>query len=234
MLKAVITDVDGTITDSQRRISTSAITCMRHLVDAGVPVVIASGNTVCFMDCFCRMIGTDGTIIAENGGVYRVGYSGHLHINGDQSVCWKAFETLKDHFTEKNITLDLYSPDYRFADVAFARTVDADEVGAALRHHPVEVLDTGFAIHIQSRGADKGTDKGTALKRLADEMGLKSADFLAVGDSMNDVGMLTIAGAGVAVANAHPDTKSAAEWVASKKYGDGFVEGIRRYSHLLF
>jgi len=233
-LKAVITDVDGTITDSQRRISTSAITCIRRIVDGGVPVVIASGNTVCFMDCFCRMIGTDGTIIAENGGVYRMGYSGHLQINGDQSKCRKAFETLKNHYTEKNVSLDLYSPDYRFADVAFARTVDVDEVRAVLRHHPVEVIDTGFAIHIQSRNTDKGIDKATALKRLADEMGLKPADFLAVGDSMNDIGMLTIAGTGVAVANAHPDTKSAAEWVASKNYGDGFVEGIRKYSHLLF
>ena len=34
----------------------------------------------------------------------------------------------------------------------------------------------------------------------------------------------------ITVANAHPDTKAAAEYVAEKEYGDGFVEGMKKYS----
>ena len=88
------------------------------------------------------------------------------------------------------------------------------------------MIDTGFAIHLQS----PGINKGTTLVTLAEEMGLVPADFLATGDSVNDTQMLKTAGIGIAVANAHPDTKAAAAYVAEKRYGDGFVEGIKKYS----
>ena len=87
MLKALLTDVDGTITDASRRIDTGAIECIRSLVDDGIEVVLASGNTACFMDALCKMAGTRGTFIAENGGVYRIGYTGTLKITGDQAIC---------------------------------------------------------------------------------------------------------------------------------------------------
>jgi HAD superfamily hydrolase (TIGR01484 family) len=91
VLRAVLTDVDGTLTDPGRRIGTRAIEAIRDLTDRGILVIPASGNTACFMDALCRMIGTDGTFIAENGGVYRVGYTGELRIRGDQDECWEAF-----------------------------------------------------------------------------------------------------------------------------------------------
>ena len=42
--------------------------------------------------------------------------------------------------------------------------------------------------------------------------------------------MLRTAGIGVTVANAHPDTKAVAEFIAEKEYGNGFVEVITKYS----
>jgi hypothetical protein len=121
--------------------------------------------------------------------------------------------------------LVLFSPTYRFADLAFARTVPVEEVKQILRNHPVNVLDTGYAIHLQSLGIDKGT----ALEALAKEMNMALSDFLAIGDSLNDIQMLKKAGIGVTVANAHPDVKAVAEFVAEKEYGNGFVEVIEKY-----
>jgi hydroxymethylpyrimidine pyrophosphatase-like HAD family hydrolase len=60
-------------------------------------------------------------------------------------------------------------------------------------------------------------------------MGLEPKDFLAIGDSVNDIQMLKTAGIGLTVANAHPDTKTAAQYVAEKEFGDGFVEAIEKY-----
>jgi phosphoglycolate phosphatase len=42
--------------------------------------------------------------------------------------------------------------------------------------------------------------------------------------------MLETAGIGIAVGNAHPDTKAAAAYVTEKEYGDGFIEGVKKYS----
>jgi phosphoglycolate phosphatase (TIGR01487 family) len=226
VLKALLTDIDGTITDSSRRINTGAVEAIRSLVDEGIDVVLASGNTSCFMDALCKMIGTQGTFIAENGGVFRIGFTGTLHIKGDQGVCKRALETLQDYYHKKGTDLVLFSPSYRFSDLAFARTVPVEEVKNILRDHAVTVLDTGYAIHLQS----PGIDKGTALEALAKEMGLLPSDFLAIGDSLNDIQMLKKAGIGATVANGHPDTKAVAGFIAQKEYGQGFVEAIAKYS----
>lgn len=226
MLKALLTDIDGTITDPTRRIHTGAIETIRSLVDQGIVVVLASGNTSCFMESLCKMIGTQGSFVAENGGVYRVGYTGPLRITGDQQACRKALEVVQAHFRAQGKELELFSPTYRFADLAFARTVPVDEVKMILQDNPVQVIDTGFAIHLQT----PGINKGTTLQILAETMGLVPEDFCAIGDSVNDLQMIQEAGIGIAVANAHPDTKAAADYVAEKEYGDGFVEGIKKYS----
>ena len=225
MLKALLTDIDGTITDPTRRISTGSIETIRSLVDSGIEVVLASGNTSCFMDALSKMIGTKGTFIAENGGVFRVGFSGQLVIRGDQAAIKTALTVVQEHFQKQGISLDLFSPTYRFSDLAIARTVPADEVRMVLRDEPVQVIDTGYAIHLQT----PGINKGTALRELAQEMRLTPADFLAIGDSLNDVQMLKAAGIGITVANAHPDVKAVAQYIAGKEYGDGFVEAVEKY-----
>ncbi|MEI8332147.1 MAG: phosphoglycolate phosphatase [Methanomicrobiales archaeon] len=225
MLKGVLTDIDGTITDSSRRINTGAIDTIRSLVDDGIDVVLASGNTSCFMDALCKMIGTHGTFIAENGGVFRIGFTGTTHIRGDQAVCREALELLQAHYRRQGMELELFSPTYRYADLAFGRTVPAEEVENLLKDFPVHVLDTGYAIHLQA----PGVDKGTALVALAREMQLSPSDFLAIGDSVNDIQMLTTAGVAATVANGHPATKVVAQYVAEKEYGDGFMEVMKKY-----
>ncbi len=224
-MKALVTDIDGTITDHARRISLPAIGAIRRLVDGGVPVVLASGNTLCFMDGIAKMIGTDGTVICENGGVWRRGFFGEPVVAGDRRVTLAAFEALRDHYAGRGLALDPFSHGLRYADVAFARTVPADEVRAVLRDHPIRVLDTGFAFHLQQ----DGISKATALVALARAMGMAPADFVAIGDSENDVDMIQAAGAGAAVGNAVPGAKATADFVATAPFGDGFVEAVDHY-----
>ena len=224
MLKAILTDVDGTITDPARRIDTGAIEVIRSLVDDGVEVVLASGNTSCFMDALCKTIGTGGSFIAENGGVYRVGYTGTLRLDGDQGVCRTALETVQAHYRKKGIELELYNPTYRYTDLAFARTVPAEEVLQVLAGEPVQVIDTGFAIHLQS----EGVSKGTALLALADDLDLSPKDFFAIGDGINDVQMLQWA-CGRDDSECPPGTKTAASDVMEEAYGKGFVQATKKY-----
>lgn len=225
MLKGLVTDIDGTITDRHRRIHTGAIERIRELCDQGIMVVLASGNTSCFMDALSKMIGTQGAFIAENGGVYRTGYTGPLQILGNQVLSRQALDAVTEFYARSGITLDLYSPTYRFADLAFARTVPVDEVREIVRELPVDVVDTGFAIHLQARGVTKGL----AFLNLAAALGLDPSDFLAVGDAENDIELLRYAGIGIAVSNAPPAAAAAATYITEKMYGDGFVEAVDRY-----
>ncbi len=226
MLRALLTDVDGTITDQGRFLHTGAITTIRELVSRGVEVVLASGNTSCFMDALCRMIGTSGTFIAENGGVYRIGFSGELHIHGDQPACLEAFRVVQEHYRDTGTPLHLLSPQYRYADVAFLRTVPPEDVEQLLPGNDVLVIDTGFAIHLQA----KGVNKATAFMDLSNDLMIPPDEFFAIGDAINDIEMLRAAGVGATVANGHPGVKAVAGYIAKNSYGDGFIEAVQEYS----
>jgi hypothetical protein len=224
-LRALACDLDGTLTGEDRRVSLPALDCLRGLIRRGIRVIPASGNTVCFMDAFSRLLGSDGTLIAENGGAYRIGFTGPIRVFGDRNVAWDAYHTVERHFAGKGQALELFSPNYRFSDVAFARTVPVDEVRSVLDGTAIRVIDTGFAIHLQS----PGISKGTGLRALADEMGIPMEQVMAVGDSANDLEMIQAAGIGATVANGHPSVRAAADMVAEKRYGDGFIEAVLRY-----
>lgn len=59
----------------------------------------------------------------------------------------------------------------------------------------------------------KGISKGTALAKLCQLLAIDPNKTIAVGDYNNDIGMLRQAKVGVAVANATPETKSAANYL---------------------
>ncbi len=59
----------------------------------------------------------------------------------------------------------------------------------------------------------KGISKGSVLPRLAEHLGIDMRRTAAVGDYNNDISMLRAAGVGIAVANATPEAKAAADLV---------------------
>ena len=78
--------------------------------------------------------------------------------------------------------------------------------------------------------APKDTNKGTALAKIADIMGCKPEQTMAIGDSMNDEAMIRWAGIGVALANATEELKEIADFVTYKTNDDnGVAEAIEKY-----
>ena len=61
----------------------------------------------------------------------------------------------------------------------------------------------------------KAAQKGIALKRLAEQLGISPAETVAFGDDLNDVNMLRAAGIGVAMGNASEEVKAAADCVTA-------------------
>ncbi|MDR2479899.1 MAG: Cof-type HAD-IIB family hydrolase [Treponema sp.] len=74
------------------------------------------------------------------------------------------------------------------------------------------------------------TDKGTALAKVAELVGVSREGTLAIGDSMNDEAMIRWAGMGVAMANGDERIKNIASLVTEKTNDDdGIVEVIEKY-----
>ena len=71
--------------------------------------------------------------------------------------------------------------------------------------------------------------KGRAVAHVAEHFGIARSETVAVGDSGNDLSMIQWAGVGVAMANASPDVRAAADWIAPAALDDGVVHVVERY-----
>jgi Cof subfamily protein (haloacid dehalogenase superfamily) len=74
-----------------------------------------------------------------------------------------------------------------------------------------------------------GISKATGVEELARPQGIAAADVLAFGDMPNDVPMLRWAGHGVAMGNAHPDARAAADEVTAANTDDGLARVLERW-----
>lgn len=69
-----------------------------------------------------------------------------------------------------------------------------------------------------------GVSKGWAASLLADKLGLAADACLAMGDARNDLELIRWAGVGVAMENADPLLKAAADWIAPSHAVDGTAD----------
>lgn len=72
-------------------------------------------------------------------------------------------------------------------------------------------------------------NKGEALRKLAAHLGLDISQTMAIGDGLNDLSMLRAAGIGVAMENACPEVKQAADYVTGSCDESGVAAAIRRF-----
>lgn len=76
----------------------------------------------------------------------------------------------------------------------------------------------------------KGYNKGTGLKNLAEKLGIKQEEVMAIGDGNNDVEMLEYANYGVAMGNASKLARNAAKYTTDTNENDGVAKAIRKYA----
>ncbi|KAF8061109.1 TOC34 [Scenedesmus sp. PABB004] len=74
-----------------------------------------------------------------------------------------------------------------------------------------------------------GASKGAGVAWLLGELGLDAGGLLALGDGENDIEMLRLAALGVAMGNAGPAVRAAADVAVAPNDADGVAEAIERY-----
>lgn len=72
----------------------------------------------------------------------------------------------------------------------------------------------------------KDANKGVALLELANMLNWNINHVMVVGDNINDIEMLKVAGMGVALANSPPEVKEKADYITEHSYSSGVMEAI--------
>lgn len=75
----------------------------------------------------------------------------------------------------------------------------------------------------------EGIDKGSAIRVLAEKLGLSTDEIMAFGDGQNDASMIAAAGLGVAMENAVAESKAVAQMIAPRSTEDGVAQVIEEF-----
>lgn len=214
-------DIDGTMTYGDRRLDLAAVEAIRRAEDAGISVVIATGNIFRFAEAASILIGTSGPLIAEDGGVVFDVSREKMYVLGDRVDADRGFAELKKVFG--NLETTRSNPD-RLTGVVIRKTVSLDEVRKVIQQRglPIVAVDSGMAIHLRR----PEVNKGNALKKVSLITGVPLAEVAAIGDGFNDVEMLQVAGLSFAVANSVEEAKRAATQVTRSPHGRGVAEAV--------
>ncbi len=221
LIKAVVTDIDATITDKHRRIDTGAIELIRVIDSKNSPVILASGNAYPVVMYLAKFIGLDNPIVAENGGVVAWEKKGILDVLGDRG---KLDKFMKDIFSNYQVST-LPSDAWRMSEYVLKRNMDFEILNKEARMNGFKAEDTNFAYHISQIHVNKlrGVEKALGILDIPLE------NVLAIGDSHNDVDMIKSCGIGAAVNNAVNEAKQVADYISDENWGGGFQDIIKRY-----
>ena len=220
--KVLAVDIDGTITlNGWGSIHLDALAKLRSIKDAGNHVVIVTGRASVEAWLLSIFGGLTHLAVGENGGCITSGDTMHHKMLGNKGDCLRAYDFIKNHFNEE-IKEKLVFP--RMTEVVLERTFDIPRAQKLLDEEGfnVNLFDSGYAYHVNT----KGIDKGTGLLKALEILNVDLEDTIAIGDSETDVPMFNVVKNSIAVENSIDELKKIARIVTTKKSGEGVLEGL--------
>ena len=92
---------------------------------------------------------------------------------------------------------------------------------------PETTITSSFPHNLEIGGAT--TSKAEALIQMGKLLGVEPDEMMAVGDSPNDMAMLSVAGLPVAVGNALDEVKAIAKYIAPTNHEDGVADAVEKF-----
>lgn len=118
----------------------------------------------------------------------------------------------------------------RFLKVVYIGTEnDLDVLESVM---PAELRERYYVVRSQTYLLEimvKGTNKGTALRKLAEHLGFTMDEVMAIGDGENDYEMIHAAGIGIGMENGTERVKSIANDITLSNEADGVAHALEKW-----
>lgn len=240
-IKMVVTDMDGTLLNSNHEVSQRFFNIFDQLKKQNIKFVAASGRPYYSIIDKLNSIKNDITVVAENGGLV-VENETVLLSNTIDSLrlpeLYKLVTTIRNTypiFCTQNqayilrasndlvTTFSEYYSDYTLIDsleeikdkvikIALYHTTNSEAQVFPLVKH----LKPEFNVVVSGKHwvdiSDTKTNKGNPIRLLQKLYSIKPSDTMAFGDYNNDLELLKCAKYSYAMANAHPNIKAVANF----------------------
>lgn len=252
-IKLIASDLDGTLLRNDKTLSLRTRAVLARCRERGILFFAATARPPRVLESRIDGLFYDGAL-CHNGGVavlhgetiWKDGFSpetalplvrrilrefpgvrisaeigGLLYANFDCSSIWEKvefiytdFSTLPNHLLDK-LLIGLDSPGM------------AEKASALLPEELAGQVSENSVLMVQP----KGVEKGKALRAVCERLGISPSETVAFGDDWNDISLLQAAGTGVAVENALPEVKNAADEICESNEEDGPAKWLE--SHIL-
>ncbi len=111
----------------------------------------------------------------------------------------------------------------------FGDTAEIDEVEAALPAEFYEAFSIARSQNYLLEIGAKNVNKGTALLKLAEDLGIARDEVMAIGDGNNDYDMIQAAGLGVVMENGTERLKGIAKEMTLSNENDGVAHALEKF-----
>jgi hypothetical protein len=239
--KLIALDMDGTLLTDSKQISAENAKWIARAVEQDVAVVMATGRGIQLIRSYTEQLGLDSPIVAVNGGEIW-GSPQQLHLR--HTLDWRQVEWLRGVALQLGVWYWAYTTEGKLNRDSWGDTVLEDQVwlkfgfasndAVALDRVKAMLDETGAYERTNSHPSNvevnpRGISKAAGLCEVCRLLGIDMSQAVAIGDSVNDLSMITEAGLGVAMGNAQEEVKRKAAAVTASNEEDGVAKAIRRY-----
>lgn len=242
MIKLIVTDLDGTLLDDEKRIDSSFWKVLDLLINRGIVFIVASGRQYYMIENQFEDVLDKVIILAENG-TYVSKNRKELFVNNmalhdarmlikegrktpntDIILCGKTSSYCENRYEPFVNEAKTYYKRFEVVDDLLA--IEDEILKVTLWDH--ENAETNAYKYFQSYASrfkvavagDRWLDitrndasKGNALKKLQNQLGISAEDTLIFGDYLNDIDMMPCGKYSYAMKNAHPKIKEASKYI---------------------
>ena len=216
-LKLIALDIDGTLTNDEKKITEDTRSTLLNSQKQGVRVMLASARPVPGLYSAAselRLCDHHGILMAYNGGKVIDATDGQL-LSQTQMEC---------------IEVDNLADFLDFSPIKLLLSVDPTEIlniQDMIRNHLPDDLCVVRTAPFYLEIIPVSINKGKALLDVCSRLCIDPADTATFGDSENDIPMLQAAGCGVAMGNAEDAVKAVADKVTLSNNSDGIAHALR-------
>ncbi len=262
--KMIISDVDGTLLDSNHQITEENKKAVKEYMESGGLFSLATGRIEKSATDIQKELSIKIPLILYNGAKIVDLESRSViyerHITEDQAIAAvKALEispvsviiysegegytpdftkNINDHAEMEGINPVLKEDlmDINLAKVnkiLFAGNNDENDdilFGNFLKEYKKLCSDLPFIVRSNKRYLEilpEGVNKGTAVEFLAGYLKIPMKEVICIGDNLNDLEMIQMAGLGIAMGNGHEELKTAADIIAPPNTDSGLARVIK-------
>jgi Cof subfamily protein (haloacid dehalogenase superfamily) len=257
--KIIALDVDGTLLNDEYKITENTKSAIQKVHAIGAQIVLCTGRGPLNTIPLLTELGLEGVVVTHNGAatvqskdhsvIHQVAFGSeeikpfieycrenHAHL----ALC-SPFDIYVEELNEasramyaKHMLEPILTEDTTTLDIAMVK-LSAYSEQSVMDRIETEWRSMGSSLSIIRSGhrfidiMHKEASKGHALRRLAEESGIKREEIMAIGNYYNDNEMIAYAGLGIAMENSPEPVKLEANVVTSSNNDDGVYQAIMKY-----